>query len=122
MENNANTPGKRFYDSQIAALRDKDIDRIVDHYQPDAVLVGFDFVRRGSEEIRRHFVGYLESLGRIDLKSTDHWAETEDSIFFEATVETAQGVAKVYDIFLLSDGRATHHYTGLISFTPFAQA
>jgi len=114
------TPGKRFFDRQIALLAEQDIDGIANQYAPDAVLVSFDVTRHGREEIREHFVGYLAALGKIDLKSTDKWAETDDSIFFEATVLTAHGEAHVYDVFLLRGGKATHHYTGLISFTPFA--
>jgi hypothetical protein len=121
MGNNASTPGRRYYDDQIAALIDRDIDRIMDQYHPDAVLVGFDFIVRGSEALRRHFIGYLERIGSLELISTDKWAETDDSIFFEATVNTAHGEAKVYDVFMLRDGKCTHQYTGLISFTPFAK-
>ena len=65
-------------------------------------------------------MGYLATMGKIELKSTDKWVETDDSIFFEATVWTDHGEAHVYDVFILKDGKATHHYTGLISFTPFA--
>jgi len=114
------TPGKRFFDRQIALLAEQDIDGIANQYAPDAKLVSFDVVRNGREEIRQHFVGYLAALGKIDLKSVDKWAETDDSIFFEATVWTAHGEAHVYDVFMLRDGKATHHFTGLISFTPFA--
>jgi len=52
-------------------------------------------------------------LGYIKLVSTDKFTETEDSIYFEATVETKLGVVRVYDVFLLNDGKATHHFTGL---------
>ena len=45
--------------------------------------------------------------------STDKFAETEDSIFFEATVETKLGVVQVYDAFVLRSGKATHHSTGM---------
>jgi hypothetical protein len=53
-------------------------------------------------------------LGGIELKSTDKYTETDDTIFFEATVVTgAFGEAKVYDAFVLRDGKATHHFTGV---------
>jgi hypothetical protein len=52
-------------------------------------------------------------LGYIDIKSTDKFTETEDTIFFEATVETRLGVAQVYDAFVLKNGKATHHFTGM---------
>jgi hypothetical protein len=68
------------------------------------------------ENLRKE--GYLARLGTLRLKSTDQFTETEDSIFFEATITTSIGVAKVYDVFLLREGKATHHFTGVISVTP----
>ena len=121
MDNQDSSPGRRFYDHQISVLEAKDIAGIVDQYQPDAVVVGFDFQVRGSAAIARHFAAYLDEIGSLKLVSTDRWAETEDSIFFEATVQTAHGTAQVYDVFLLREGKATHQYTGLLSFTPHRQ-
>lgn len=112
------TPGKRFYARQIAALEAGRIDALVDQYTDDAVMVGFDFVRRGKDEVRAHMTGYLQMLGSLRLVSTDKWAETDDSIFFEATVMTDLGQARVYDVFVLRDGKATHHFAGVISLSP----
>jgi ketosteroid isomerase-like protein len=122
MDQQQETPGQHFYQRQLKALAEKDIDTIVDQYQPDAQVIGFAFQVQGSEAIRKHFVAYVEQLGSLDLLSTDKWAETGDSIFFEATVNTAYGTARVYDVFVLRDGKATHHFTGLLSFTPFEQS
>jgi hypothetical protein len=66
--------------------------------------------------------GYLERLGTLKLKSTDKFTETDDSIFFEATIITQLGEARVYDVFMLRDGKATHHFTGLISVSPLEKA
>ena len=104
---------------RFALLAAGDSDRLVsEQYQPDAVLVSFDVIRRGRQELVDHFTGYLAALGQIEVLSTDKFTETPDSIFFEATVATAHGVARVYDVFMLRDGKATHHFTGLLSFTP----
>ena len=78
-------------------------------------MVGFDFVVRGHAAIRNHFEGYLESLGMLKLKSTDKYTETEDAIFFEATITSDLGEAQVYDVFMLRDGKATHHFSGVVS-------
>ena len=109
------TPGKAFYQQQIAALEAYDIDALMAQYHPDAAMIGFDFTVKGHTAIRKHFVGYLERLGTLKLKSTDKFTETDDSIFFEATITTNLGEARVYDVFLLRGGKATHHFSGVIS-------
>ncbi len=114
----AQTPGRAFYDRQIALLEAGDIEGEVNQYHDDAVLVGFDFTVRGREAIREHMTGYLARLGLLKLQSTDRFTETEDAIFFEATMLTGLGVARVYDVFMLREGQATHQFTGLISVGP----
>jgi hypothetical protein len=116
------TPGWAFFDRQIAALESGDIDKVMAQYQEDAVLVSFDTTVRGLPALREHFVKYLARLGSLKLLSTEHFTETPDSIFLEATVRTSSADAKVYDIFMLRDGKATHHFTGLISVSPLAPA
>jgi ketosteroid isomerase-like protein len=114
------TPGKQFYARQIAALESYDLEAIMDQYHDDAVLVNFDKTVRGKQALREHFTGYLAMLGSLKVLSTDRWTETPEAIYFEATVRTAGGEAKVYDVFMLRDGRATYHFSGMISFTPLA--
>lgn len=115
------TPGREFYDRHIKLLEQQDVDALVARqYEDNAVLVGFDFTVRGKEALHKHLTAYLKQLGSLKLQSTDKFTETEESIFFEATVETAHGTAKVYDVFMLSrDHKATYQFTGLISFTSF---
>jgi hypothetical protein len=55
----------------------------------------------------------VSSRPGFEVLSLDQFVETEDTIFFEATVRTAMGQVKVYDAFVLSDGKATHHFTGV---------
>lgn len=112
------SPGRTFYEQQVRHLESFDVDGLVDQYHEDAVLVGFDFMVNGREALREHFDAYLQRLGSLRLISTDRFTETEDSIFFEATIETNLGEARVYDVFILRDGRATHQFTGVISVSP----
>jgi hypothetical protein len=107
--------GWKFYEEQIKYLYAKDTDGLVDsHYHEDGVIVSFDFTVKGREALREHFRNYLEMLGDLRVKSTDRFTETEDTIFFEATVETsAFGEVKVYDAFILKDGKITYHFTGV---------
>ena len=115
------TPAQAFYDRQIAALESGDIGKIAQQYRPDAQLLGFDLQVDGREAIHAHFGRYLANLGFIRLISTDRWAQTPDSLFFEATVQTAAGQARVYDVFVLEGDQASRHFTGLIAFTPTPQ-
>ncbi|MBV9019338.1 MAG: nuclear transport factor 2 family protein [Chloroflexi bacterium] len=112
------TPGKAFYQRQIAALEAGDKDTLLTQYHPDAAIVGLDFAVKGHEPIGKHLEGYLEHLGALKVQSTDKFIEIEDAIFFEATITTNLGEARVYNVFLLRDEKATHHFTGLISLNP----
>jgi hypothetical protein len=109
------TPGRAFYQRQIAALERGDMNALLAQYHPDATMVGFDFVMKGHMAIKEHFEGYLKRLGALKLKSTDKFTETEDAIFFEATIASELGEARVYDVFMLRNGKATHHFSGVIS-------
>jgi hypothetical protein len=93
---------------------------IENQYHEDAILVSFDNTIRGRDALHAYFVGYLDHLGGINLKSTDKFTEIEDGIFFEATVETGIGEARVYDVFTLRDGKIFRHFTGVISVRPKA--
>jgi hypothetical protein len=108
------TPGQTFIDEQIALIAAGDVDGLVArHYRTDATLVRFDGVVQGHAALAPFFRAYIESLGSLRLLSMDQFVETQDSIFFEATIETARfGVVRVYDAFLLREGKATHHFTG----------
>jgi len=83
------------------------------HYQQDAVLIAFAKVVQGHAALKEHFRAYLKMLGTVEVLSLDQFVETEDTIFFEATVRTVMGQVQVYDAFVLSDGKATHHFTGV---------
>ena len=115
------TPCKDFFNRQVALLEANNVVGLINsQYAPDAELVGFDLHVKGREALIKHFTGYLANLGGIKLISTDKFMETEDAIMFEATIKVAAGVARVYDVFILQNGKAIHHFTGLLGFTPNA--
>ncbi len=108
------TVGQAFYDEQLDFLVRKDVDGLIDgHYHDEALLVGFDFTVRGRDALKTHFRGYLQMLGFLELVSTDKFTETGDSLFFEATVKTSLGTAKVYDAMVIRDGKIAYHFTGV---------
>ena len=115
------TPGKDFFNRQVALLEANNVVGLINsQYAPDAELVGYDLHVKGREALIKHFTGYLANLGGIKLISTDKFMETQDAIMFEATIKVAAGVARVYDVFVLQNGKAIHHFTGLLGFTPNA--
>lgn len=108
------TPGRRFYNDQVSYLEANDVDGLVrSHYNSDASMIGFDFVAIGHEALRQQFCDYLTSIGRLRLKSTDRFVETRDTIFFESTIATDQGDIRIYDAFVLADGKIAVHFTGV---------
>ena len=108
------TPGKKFYENQVRYLVAGDADKLVDdNYHPDAVVASFDFTVKGHEALKAHFRNYMRWVQIKEVISTDNFTETQDGVSFEATVRTNRGIAKVYDVFVIKDGKITYHFTGL---------
>jgi ketosteroid isomerase-like protein len=113
------TPGETFYKRQVAFLEAKDVQGLVaNQYAQDAELVSFDFTVKGHQALKDHFTRYLEGLGDFKHLSTENFVETEDTVFFEATVRIKSGTARVYNAFVLKGGKAIYHFTGRLGFTP----
>ncbi len=111
----ATTPGMVFYRRQIALLEARDIEGLMGQYHEDACLVSFDAVVKGRAAIGAHLKRYLNHLGDLKLQSTDRFAEASDAIIFESTLATGLGEARVYDVFVLRNGQATHHFAGVLA-------
>ena len=108
------TPGKVFYETQVKYLIAGNADKLVeDNYHPDAVVASFDFTVKGHEALKVHFRNYMRWVQIKEVVSTDKFTETEDGVSFEATVRTNRGVAKVYDVFVIKEGKITYHFTGM---------
>lgn len=107
--------GRLFYERQVAFLQAGDVDGMIDqHYHADALLITFAQSVRGREALKEYFRGYLQRLGRLEVLSTDNFTETGDTIFLEATVATALGTARVYDAFVLREGKIVYHFAGVM--------
>jgi hypothetical protein len=93
----------------------KDVDGLVaNDYMPDAELVTVDFAVKGSDALKQTFHAYLDMVGDIKLMSTDHFQETDDVIQLEATMDTSKaGIRRVYDVFVMKDGKIAYHITGV---------
>ena len=109
------TKGRKFYQKQLDFLYAKDVEGLIDNnYNDDAALISFDHTIVGNKALKEYFKGYLEMLGDLKVLSTDKFTETDDSIFFEATVETGKfGVVHVFDAMFFQNGKIYRHYTGV---------
>jgi hypothetical protein len=107
------------YERQLDYLHAQDVEGMISNqYTEDAYLLNFTHYVVGHAALVDYFKNYLKNLGYIKLISTDKYTETSDALFFEATVETAGGIARVYDVFTLRDGKISRHFAGLINFMP----
>lgn len=110
----ANSPKREFYERQIDYLVAGDVEGLIDNqYTDDALLVSFDNQIRGNAALKEYFKGYVEMLGKLEVVSTDKFVETDDAVFFEATVNTNFGQAVVFDAWVLRDGKIAYHFTGV---------
>jgi hypothetical protein len=108
------TPGRKFYDEQLDYLVARDVDGLIDqHYDNDAVLVGFDFTVKGRDALKEHFRNYLKRLGHLEVKSTNKFREGDNFLFLEASVVTDLGSVDVYDAMVLRNGKIIYHFTGV---------
>lgn len=108
------TPAKQFYAKQVEYLLAGDADGLVDaNYNDGAVLTAAEWTVRGKDELKKHFRNYLKWVKIIEVLSTDKYVETDSTVLFEATVRSNKGVVKVYDTFVLRDGKIDYHFTGV---------
>jgi hypothetical protein len=107
---------RQFYADQVRYIQQKDPDGLIDnHYNEDATLVSHNGVVKGRQALKQYFRSYIEMLGDLQVKSTDKFTESEDAIMFEASVHSALGDARVYDAWLLRDGKIQYHFSGVMS-------
>ncbi|KAA0993062.1 nuclear transport factor 2 family protein [Dyadobacter aurulentus] len=108
---------KAFYDEQVALLAARNADDLVDkHYADDAEMVVLSgeepIVVKGSDALKNLFSSYLEYVYRGFI-STEKFASTDDSLMFEATIDTVNGPVRIYDAMVLKDGKIVKHYSGV---------
>jgi hypothetical protein len=88
-----------------------DIDGLLEkHYHEDAVMVTFDGIRRGREELKKYYVDTLKLMGNITYLATEYFAEIEDVVIFKAVI-TSEGRGTVHadNAFYMKDGKIFRH-------------
>lgn len=106
-----------FYENHLALLANKDANELVEHdYHNDAemiLLVADEPIHiKGKDALKKQLSDYINYIYR-GFVSTEKLAITDDSIFLEATINTTNGPAKVYDALYLKDGKIYRHYSGV---------
>lgn len=94
-------------------LAEGNIDELVNLYSDDAYIARFLGLIQGKAAIRSYLVGYLSTFKSFKMLSTDQFQETDDSIMYEATVETARGVIQIYDVLWIKDAKIWRQFPGL---------
>ncbi|MGH9122076.1 MAG: nuclear transport factor 2 family protein [Acidimicrobiales bacterium] len=99
---------------QVRLLQAGDVDTLIDeHYTEDAELIRFETTIKGAPALKEYFRDYVKMLGNLEVASTDHFMETDDTVFFDATVRTNLGEARVFDCWVMRGGKISHHFSGV---------
>jgi hypothetical protein len=111
------SPGALFHREYLAALQAGDLEGLLSLYHPDATLLSMDTAVTGASGIAEFFEQYFGGAGSFTAAPTGKYVEGGDSILCESRVEAADITALVLEVFVLRDGRATHHFTCTIEST-----
>jgi hypothetical protein len=98
------------FDRQLRLIEAGDLDGLLEQYDEDAVLVRFDRVA-GREGLREFFASYLAAEPRV--RSVDAYAEADEVVSYQATLETAGGEVRGYGVFVLRDGKIWRQVAGV---------
>lgn len=94
---------RELFDRQLAALHAENLDAVLENYAEDAVLIRFDAVARGIDELRVALGEYLTQKPRT-LKLNNLQA-TDDVLFYEADMSVGGAETKAYGTLAVRDGK-----------------
>jgi ketosteroid isomerase-like protein len=97
---------------QIQLIESRDLDGLMDQYEPDAVLVRFDRVANGKEEIRELMGAYLALSPRME--KLDAYAGSGDSLSYQATMVIGGRPVRTYGAWVLRGNRIWRQFAGII--------
>jgi hypothetical protein len=104
--------GKEFLAKQSEYLAKNDIDGLMrEHYHPDAEMVTFEFVLKGTGEIGKYLkVDSPAKSGKILGTEITHMVDSDDTILFTAVVNSEKlGTFVARDALYLEDGKILRH-------------
>ncbi len=114
------TPGRKFFDEHMAYIYANKINEMIDdQYAQDAVLISpFNVLEtppphivRGNAALKAFFRTYIDYQGAIEVEELSNFAETPDSIFFQAIFTSKTGRWIVGDAWHMRDGKIAVHYS-----------
>lgn len=114
------TPGRKFFDEHMAYIYANKIDEMIENqYTQDAVLFSpFDVLKtppphvvRGQQALKEFFHTYISWQGAIQVEQLYDFAETDDSIFFQAIFTSRTGKWVVGDAWHMRGGKIDVHYS-----------
>ena len=120
MDTKQTTPGRKFFDEHMAFIYANKIDEMIDdQYAQDAVLISpFDVldtppphIVRGNKALKEFFRTYIGWQGAIQVEKLYDFAETPESIFFQAIFTSKTGRWVVGDAWHMRDGKIAVHYS-----------
>jgi ketosteroid isomerase-like protein len=95
---------------QMAGLSSRNLDELMDNYQPDAVLLRFDGSASGTAELREAFAAYL-SL-KPELVELTQYAETDDTILYRAVMNLGGELEQAFGTLVVRDGKIWRQTAG----------
>lgn len=114
------TPGRQFFDEHMAYIYANKIDEMIDEqYTEDAVLISpFDVLStppphivRGRKALKDFFHTYINWQGSINVESLYDFAETDESIMFQAVFSSKTGKWVVGDAWHMQGRKIKVHYS-----------
>ncbi len=98
----------------LEALGARDVDRVLSFYADDGVIVSFDGVAEGLDQLRSFLTGFLAAYDRYELVSVDQLRAARDLIVWDATMDTGEGLLQVTNVVTLDDaGKIARHVPGV---------
>jgi ketosteroid isomerase-like protein len=120
------TPLGRMYHEHIGFIKAKNVDGILNQYDPDALVIGVltegrkpRYVR-GRDELRDFFTGNFGGLKSLTSR-IDQWAETENALMIVESIELeladgSSASTSFNDNWVLEDGRIVVHFAGVVRY------
>ena len=89
---------------------------LANQYNPDAVVVTDNMVVQGRQALTELMTNFIKMIGDFRFQTIDRLVETQDTLLVESTVKMSNlGVHKVYDIYMMKDGKVQQQLKGVKS-------
>jgi hypothetical protein len=103
--------GRAFHQKYLAALQAGNLEDLLSLYHPDAILLSSGAAFNGVLGIAEFFRSRFGGVGSFKAAPSGEPVEGPDSLACETSLEKAGAHARIFDGFVLRDGRATYHFT-----------